>query len=246
MRTSRFGQRRGGASALLSLLALVTGGLLAAAPSATAQQAGDPASNVKPLCASQAAGTMHCLALERTDVKQHRGITAEAAPTGFGPADLQKAYNLPADGGSGQTVAIVDAQDDPNAEQDLATYRSQYGLPACTTANGCFKKVDQNGGTNYPTADSGWAGEISLDVDMVSAVCPQCHILLVEANSANMDDLGAAVNRAVTMGAKFVSNSYGGSEDASDTTADSQYFNHPGVAITVSSGDSGYGVEYPA
>ncbi|MEU6052251.1 S53 family peptidase [Streptomyces xanthochromogenes] len=246
MRTSRFGQRRGGARALLSLLALVTGGLLAAAPSATAQQAGDPASNVKPLCASQAAGTMHCLALERTDVKQHRGITAEAAPTGFGPADLQKAYNLPADGGSGQTVAIVDAQDDPNAEQDLATYRSQYGLPACTTANGCFKKVDQNGGTNYPTADSGWAGEISLDVDMVSAVCPQCHILLVEANSANMDDLGAAVNRAVTMGAKFVSNSYGGSEDASDTTADSQYFNHPGVAITVSSGDSGYGVEYPA
>ncbi|MFK0177544.1 peptidase S8 [Streptomyces xanthochromogenes] len=246
MRTSRFGQRRGGAPALLSLLALVTGGLLAAAPSATAQQAGDPASNVKPLCASQAAGTMHCLALERTDVKQHRGITAEAAPTGFGPADLQKAYNLPADGGSGQTVAIVDAQDDPNAEQDLATYRSQYGLPACTTANGCFKKVDQNGGTNYPTADSGWAGEISLDVDMVSAVCPQCHILLVEATSANMDDLGAAVNRAVTMGAKFVSNSYGGSEDASDTTADSQYFNHPGVAITVSSGDSGYGVEYPA
>ncbi|MER7148391.1 S53 family peptidase [Streptomyces xanthochromogenes] len=246
MRTSRFGQRRAGAPALLSLLALVTGGLLAAAPSATAQQAGDPASNVKPLCASQAAGTMHCLALERTDVKQHRGITAEAAPTGFGPADLQKAYNLPADGGSGQTVAIVDAQDDPNAESDLATYRSQYGLPACTTANGCFKKVDQNGGTNYPTADSGWAGEISLDVDMVSAVCPQCHILLVEATSANMDDLGAAVNRAVTMGAKFVSNSYGGSEDASDTTADSQYFNHPGVAITVSSGDSGYGVEYPA
>ncbi|GGY36131.1 S53 family peptidase [Streptomyces xanthochromogenes] len=246
IRTSRFGQRRAGAPALLSLLALVTGGLLAAAPSATAQQAGDPASNVKPLCASQAAGTMHCLALERTDVKQHRGITAEAAPTGFGPADLQKAYNLPADGGSGQTVAIVDAQDDPNAESDLATYRSQYGLPACTTANGCFKKVDQNGGTNYPTADSGWAGEISLDVDMVSAVCPQCHILLVEATSANMDDLGAAVNRAVTMGAKFVSNSYGGSEDASDTTADSQYFNHPGVAITVSSGDSGYGVEYPA
>ena len=189
---------------------------------------------------------MHCLALERTDVKQHRGITADAAPSGLGPADLQQAYNLPASGGAGATVAIVDAQDDPNAESDLATYRSQYGLPACTTANGCFKKVDQNGGSNYPTADAGWAGEISLDVDMVSAACPQCHILLVEANTANMDDLGAAVNRAVTMGAKFVSNSYGGSEDASDTTADSQYFNHPGVAITVSSGDSGYGVEYPA
>ncbi|WP_406504542.1 peptidase S8 [Streptomyces sp. NBC_00212] len=246
IRTSRFGQRTGGASALLSLLALVTGGLLAAAPTAAAQQANDPASNVKQLCATAKPGQMHCLALERTDIKQHRGITADAAPSGLGPADLQKAYNLPASGGSGATVAIVDAQDDPNAESDLATYRSQYGLPACTTANGCFKKVDQNGGSNYPTADAGWAGEISLDVDMVSAACPQCHILLVEANSANMDDLGAAVNRAVTMGAKFVSNSYGGSEDASDTTADSKYFNHPGVAITVSSGDSGYGVEYPA
>ncbi|MFD7335712.1 peptidase S8 [Streptomyces violascens] len=246
IRTSRFGQRAGGASALLSLVALVTGGLLAAAPTAAAQQANDPASNVKQLCATAKPGQMHCLALERTDVKQHRGITADAAPSGLGPADLQKAYNLPASGGSGQTVAIVDAQDDPNAESDLATYRSQYGLPACTTANGCFKKVDQDGGSNYPTADAGWAGEISLDVDMVSAACPQCHILLVEAKSANMDDLGAAVNRAVTLGAKFVSNSYGGGEDASDTAADSKYFNHPGVAITVSSGDSGYGVEYPA
>ncbi|MFE9407925.1 peptidase S8 [Streptomyces sp. NPDC006704] len=248
IRTSRPNRRSAGtAPALLSLLALVTGGLLAAAPSASAQQAGDPASNVKQLCAAQAQpGMMHCLALERTDVKQHRGITADATPSGLGPADLQKAYNLPAGGGSGATVAIVDAQDDPNAESDLATYRSQYGLPACTTANGCFQKTDQNGGTNYPKADAGWAGEISLDVDMVSAACPQCHILLVEANSANMDDLGAAVNRAVAMGAKYVSNSYGGGEDTGDTAADTQYFNHPGVAITVSSGDNGYGVEYPA
>ncbi|WP_455569935.1 putative Ig domain-containing protein [Streptomyces xanthochromogenes] len=189
---------------------------------------------------------MSCLALARTDVQHHLGISPAAAPSGYGPTDLQSAYALPSSAGAGATVAIVDAQDDPNAESDLATYRSQYGLPACTTANGCFKKVDQNGGTNYPTADSGWAGEISLDVDMVSAVCPQCHILLVEATSANMDDLGAAVNRAVTMGAKYVSNSYGGSEDSTDPSSDASYFNHPGVAITVSSGDSGYGVEYPA
>ncbi|MFE7314418.1 S8 family serine peptidase [Streptomyces sp. NPDC057555] len=188
---------------------------------------------------------MACNAVARTDVKQHLSLGPHAAPSGYGPSDLQSAYNLPS-GGSGQTVAIVDANDDPNAEKDLATYRSQYGLPACTTANGCFKKVDQNGGTSYPTPDSGWAGEISLDVDMVSAACPSCHILLVEANSASMDDLGTAVNRAVSMGAKFVSNSYGGSEDSTDTTSDAQYFNHPGVAITVSSGDSGYGVEYPA
>ncbi|SEM63255.1 S53 family peptidase, partial [Streptacidiphilus jiangxiensis] len=152
----------------------------------------------------------------------------------------------PANGGAGQTVAIVDAQDDPNAEADLATYRSQYGLPACTTANGCFKKVDENGGTNYPSADSGWAGEISLDLDMVSAIAPNAHIVLVEATSANMSDLGTSVNEAVSLGAKYVSNSYGGSEDSTDLSSDSSYFNHPGVAITVSAGDSAYGAEYPA
>ncbi|MEU5420205.1 putative Ig domain-containing protein [Streptomyces sp. NPDC020667] len=232
-------------TALLSLAALVTGGLTAASPAATATSS--TAAHTKRLCSQATApGRMSCLALARTDIQQHQGISPGIMPSGYGPADLSSAYALPAGAGSGATVAIVDAYDDPNAESDLAAYRSQYGLPACTTANGCFKKADQNGGTSYPTADSGWAGEISLDVDMVSAVCPQCHILLVEANSANMDDLGAAVNRAVTMGAKYVSNSYGGSEDATDPTSDSSYFDHPGVAITVSSGDSGFGVEYPA
>ncbi|MCX4551517.1 S53 family peptidase [Streptomyces sp. NBC_01387] len=222
--------------------------MMAVAPAASAQTTNAPSAGagVQRVCAQPAKpGMMACLALARTDVMQHLGVSPKAAPSGYGPSDLKSAYNLPT-GGSGATVAIVDAQDDPNAESDLATYRSQYGLPACTTANGCFKKVDQNGGTSYPTADAGWAGEISLDVDMVSAVCPQCHILLVEAKSATMANLGTAVNRAVTMGAKYVSNSYGGSEDSTDTSADSSYFNHPGVAITVSSGDSGYGTEYPA
>ncbi|WP_456152137.1 putative Ig domain-containing protein [Kitasatospora acidiphila] len=189
---------------------------------------------------------MACLALARTDLVQPHTLAPNATPSGFGPSDLQSAYKLSSNGGAGQTVAIVDAMDDPNAESDLAAYRSQYGLPACTTANGCFKKIDQNGGTSYPTADSGWAGEISLDLDMVSAVAPGAHILLVEATSANMSDLGTAVNQAVAQGAKFVSNSYGGSEDSTDTSSDSQYFNHPGVAITVSAGDSAYGAEYPA
>jgi subtilase family serine protease len=188
---------------------------------------------------------MSCLSVVRTDVKSHAGVTPNLLPSGYGPADLVSAYKIPS-GGAGATVAIVDAQDDPNAESDLATYRSQYGLPACTTANGCFRKVDQNGGTNYPAPDTGWAGEISLDVDMVSAVCPSCHILLVEASSATIANLGTAVNRAVTMGAKYVSNSYGGGESSSDTSFDNSYFNHPGVAITVSSGDSGFGAEYPA
>ncbi|GGP58279.1 putative Ig domain-containing protein [Streptomyces melanogenes] len=238
------------ATALVSLVALATGGLLAAAPSVSAAPAHDTtaqtAAPTERLCAQATQpGRMSCLALARTDVKHRLGVVPDAAPSGYGPSDLQSAYALPS-GGSGATVAIIDAYDDPNAESDLATYRSQYGLPACTTANGCFKKVDQNGGTSYPTPDSGWAGEISLDVDMVSAVCPSCHILLVEANQPTMEDLGAAVNRAVTMGAKYVSNSYGGGEDSTDPTSDSAYFNHPGVAITVSSGDSGYGVEYPA
>jgi subtilase family serine protease len=192
-------------------------------------------------------GQMECLSVVRTDVKGHKGITPLVTPSGYGPTDLQSAYALPSSAnGSGQTVAIVDAQDDPNAAADLTTYRSQYGLPACTTASGCFKKVNQTGGTSYPSPDSGWAEEESLDLDMVSAVCPNCHIILVEATSADTADLGTAVNEAVALGAKYVSNSYGGSEDSSDPSSDSAYYNHPGVAVTASSGDSGYGVEYPA
>ncbi|MCQ9134862.1 S53 family peptidase [Streptomyces hilarionis] len=175
---------------------------------------------------------------------------AAASPTGYGPSDLQDAYGLTdaaSAGGSGETIAVVDAYDDPNAAADLAAYRSYYGLPACTVASGCFKKVSQSGSTtSLPTADSGWAEEESLDLDMASAVCPNCKILLVEATSSSMANLGKAVNEAVALGAKFVSNSYGGSESSSDTSYDTSYFKHPGVAITVSAGDEGYGAEYPA
>ncbi|MEU6285537.1 S53 family peptidase [Streptomyces sp. NPDC047028] len=175
---------------------------------------------------------------------------AAAGPTGYGPSDLQKAYGLTsaaASNGSGRTIAIVDAYDDPNAAADLAAYRSHYGLPACTTANGCFKKVSQTGSTtSLPKADSGWAEEESLDLDMASAVCPQCHITLVEAKTPTTANLGTAVNEAVKLGAKYVSNSYGGSESSSDPSYDSSYYNHPGVAITASAGDEGYGAEYPA
>ncbi|WP_443667716.1 putative Ig domain-containing protein [Kitasatospora humi] len=233
-------------TALLPATALSVFGLLAPTAQAATATANSHVA-VKRACAAPThPGQMACLALARTDLVQPHTLAPNATPSGYGPSDLQSAYKLPSNGGAGQTVAIVDAQDDPNAESDLAAYRSQYGLPACTTANGCFKKIDQNGGTNYPTADSGWAGEISLDLDMVSAVAPGAHILLVEATSADMSDLGTAVNQAVAQGAKFVSNSYGGSEDSTDTASDSQYFNHPGVAITVSAGDSAYGAEYPA
>ncbi|MCX4530836.1 carboxypeptidase regulatory-like domain-containing protein [Streptomyces sp. NBC_00841] len=194
------------------------------------------------------AAQMACQALERDDVKVPKAQLASGTdPAGFGPAALQSAYNLPSSsGGAGQTVAIVDAFDNPNAEAELAVYRQQYGIPPCTTANGCFKKVDQRGGTSYPAADSGWSAEIALDLDMVSASCPNCHILLVEADDNSVGNLGAAVNKAVALGAKFVSNSYGANESPDELTDDAQYFNHPGVAITASSGDSGYGVSYPA
>ncbi|MFJ9929803.1 S8 family serine peptidase [Streptomyces misionensis] len=258
---------RRSAPALLSAAVLITGGLVAAtrtpafAATAAASHAVAADTTASHTSASHTAqtvpthrlcsqpskpGYMACQSVVRTDITPHRTLGRDDTPQGFGPTDLQAAYNLPKDAGSGATVAIVDANDDPNAEQDLAAYRSQYGLPECGTGNGCFKKIDQDGGTDYPAADAGWAGEISLDVDMVSAACPQCHILLVEAKSASMDDLGTAVNQAVAQGAKYVSNSYGGSEQSDDATADEQYFKHPGVAITVSSGDSGYGVEYPA
>src|SRR5690348_11880084 len=135
---------------------------------------------------------------------------------GYQPCDLQAAYSLPSStGGSGETVGIVDAFDDPTAESDLATYRSTFGLPPCTTANGCFRKVNESGVQgNYPSNNTGWAQEISLDLDMASAICPNCHILLVEGTTNSFADLATSENTAVSLGANVVSNSYGGSESS--------------------------------
>ena len=193
-----------------------------------------------------------CMVLIRTNV-QHRSQNAlgpGAAPVGdgYGPASLQSAYVLPSStAGSGQTVAVVDAYDDPDAASDLSTYRSDWGLPACGT--GCFSKVNQNGAASpLPAAagSTGWDVEESLDIDMVSAVCPLCHIILVEVSSPSTASLGTGVNSAVSLGASYVSNSYGGSESSSDNSYDASYYNHPGKAIVASAGDNGYGVSYPA
>jgi hypothetical protein len=162
----------------------------------------------------------------------------------YGPADLQSAYSIP-QVPSTATVAIVDAFDNPNAESDLAVYRSTYGLPPCTSANGCFTKVGQTGSTTaLPTTDMGWGTEIDLDIQMASAACPTCKILLVEASSATLADLGASVDMAVSLGATVVSNSYTGGEDPSQLSDMS--FNHPGVGIFASSGDFAFGTGYPA
>jgi subtilase family serine protease len=177
---------------------------------------------------------------------QSLGPQIMTGPTGLGPKQIQSAYKLTGLQSGGKTVAIVDAFNDPNAAADLATFRRTYGLSACTSANGCFKQVNQNGATSpLPAGDYGWAEEISLDLDAVSSACPDCHILLVEANSANSPDLVKAEDTAAGAGAVSVSNSWGGSED-STILADDSHFNHPGVAITASSGDSGYGVSWPA
>ncbi len=201
-------------------------------------------------CGAVPQGEMRCFALRRTTgVVAHvaTGVNPAVAVSGYGPSDLDSAYNVPTTLGSGKTVAIVDAYDDPNATSDLSTYRSNFGLPACTTGNGCFKKVNQNGATSpLPSANAGWGSEEMLDIEMVSAICPSCHILLVEANSPTTANLGTAVNSAVAQGAVAVSNSYGGSESSSETSYDNSYYKHPGVAIVASSGDAGYTREYPA
>jgi subtilase family serine protease len=239
----------------LAAAALLTGGAAGTAAAAVQPTAAAPAvtsthATQKLACnTTPAPGHARCLGVARADalsdgtVRVHRS----AAPQGLGPDDIRSAYNLDSASSGGKTVAIVDAHDDPNAESDLQAYRQQYGLPECTSANGCFTKVDQHGGTNYPSANKGWATEITLDLDAVSAACPDCKILLVEADSASMADLGAAVNTAAgTAGVVAISNSYGGGESSNEATLDQKYYSHPGIAVTASSGDSGYGVSYPA
>ena len=232
-------------SLLIAATVTATATLGLAAPSQAA------APTTRALCATPVhVGDRVCFALARTGIKQPAALTGAAkpfaTPSGYAPADLQSAYALPSGtNGAGQLVAIVDAYGDPNLESDLAVYRAQYGLPTCSTANGCFHKLNQNGAASpLPANDSGWAGETSLDVDMVSAVCPLCHIDVLEANTAG-GDLDTAITTAVGLGAKFISLSWGGGESSGETSEDAT-FNHPGVAITASSGDGAYGVIYPA
>jgi hypothetical protein len=226
-----------------------------------------------PLTAEARAHT-HPIGVKRAQVLA-AGAPAERA-YGLIPQDLHSAYGLPAGPAATQTVAIVDAYNDPTAEQDLKGYSEEFGLPECTTANGCFKKVNQKGeakplpfpksaaelkkareGTPQEAEEAeeaeGWALEISLDVQTVHAVCQTCHILLVEANSPFDVDLYAAENTAAALGANEISNSWGGRELEEDAA-----FSHPGVVITASAGDFGYRewlgpnaksrgfVEYPA
>jgi hypothetical protein len=219
-------------------------------------QAASPTVTVARECTAKAkAGYSECFALRRTDrpALSNAQVKADAAtPFGYSPTDLQSAYALTAASstrGAGQRVFIIDAFDDPNAESDLAVYRSQYGLPACTTANGCFAKINQNGATSpLPASDEGWGSEITLDVDMVSAICPKCGITLVEATDNSDDNLiSSAVTTAVgSLGAKYVSMSFGGDEFNGELQAYGGPLSQAGVVYTASTGDDGYGAQFPA
>jgi subtilase family serine protease len=204
--------------------------------------------NALPVCAvaSLVVHAAQCNALLNTTIAVIPDATLPAAAIpGFHPSDLQSAYRIPS-GGSGRTVAVIDAGDDPTAEADLAVYRNAFGLPPCTTSNGCFRKVNQSGSANaLPAVLSGWPQETGIDIEMISAVCAACNIVLVEANSADVSDLAASVDTAVALGANAVSNSYYAPEYDGELT-DETHFNHPGTAITVSSGDTGYGTTFPA
>ena len=200
-------------------------------------------------------GHESCFALKRSGVHAAAGAaSATLAPNaipagvGYGPAQLQAAYALTAASaadGAGRTIAVVDAYDYPTAAADLAAYRSAAGLPAAT-----FTKVNQNGATSpLPAAAStsdDWTLEAALDLDMASAICPLCKLVLVEAQDDSSTGLYVAQNAAASL-AGYISNSWGGAESTTETSMDSSYFTHAsGIVTTVSAGDDGYGVSYPA
>jgi subtilase family serine protease len=233
-----------------AILLLVLGGSATAGPGAGKDPKPLPAHGQKRVCTAAVAGLAYCDAHVVTADRGPAPLATTSYQFGYAPQDLANAYKWADPTGStwswnGQTVAIVDAYDNPNAASDLAAYRSQFGLPPCTTGNGCFRKVNQRGGAAPPAGDVGWGQEIDLDIEMVSAVCPNCKILLVESDSNSFTDLGVAVNEANALGATAISNSYGGAEFFGESSYAGPY-NHPGIAITASSGDGGYGVEAPA
>jgi hypothetical protein len=202
----------------------------------------------KDVCPADGRGRRLCDLKIRTD--ESGQFRSDSTPAGYGPADLQSAYGLPANGGVGKTVAIWGAQADyPNAESDLAVYRSQYGLPPCTSQNGCFTKIDGSGGTNYPPPGSdSWIFETAVDVQAVSAACPGCNILLVEGG-----DLTTALATVISRGASAFSCSwtYGGGEAACQSSgydANTGPLASSGILVAACTGDASYdpGDTYPA
>ena len=239
MRVKRWLCRAAACSAVLVALASAAAGSAAQADPTTAQQT--------------------LIATPAITITPSGGLPAQAAPAaaaastwaGLGPSDLTTAYRLPTSLNPDSTVAVIAANGYQNAASDLAAYRGNYSLPACTTASGCLKEVNETGGSNLPTTqDSAWSITTAESLDAISAVCPDCHLLVVEASSAALSDLLAANDEAVTLGAKFISDPWfiPEAQIGANETADDFHFNHPGVAIIVPDGNggTGFGVSYPA
>ncbi|MGD0473377.1 MAG: S8 family serine peptidase [Candidatus Velthaea sp.] len=206
------------------------------------QRTGEGARALAAGCPAGSTGIAGCTNVKIAGGAVYGPTTPAGQVPGFHPGDLQSAYNLPsATAGSGQTIGIVAVNDDPNLEADLAVYRSTFGLPACSSSSGCLTVLTAK---NKPQADVNWAHEFSIDVDMASAICPQCKLVVSEAKSTKSSDLAAAVSAAISAGATVVSNSYAIPETKSESAA---AWSHPGVPIVAAAGDQGYGsVDWPA
>jgi hypothetical protein len=218
---------------------------------------GGPAA-VREACPAAGSQQARCYALYAPQAKVNAAIAARSAgrsvtpgsttPQGLGAKDIESAYRLPTTRGRGQTVALADAYSTPHLASDLAVYRKEYGLPPCTTASGCLRIVNQDGKASpLPRADpTGWGVEETLDVSMVSAACPLCKIIMVEAKSPTFADLAAAEDTAARLGAQVISNSYGGRESGF-TQAEAKAYDHPGHVIVASAGDLGFtAANFPA
>src|ERR1700722_2875474 len=252
------------AAGIVSLLCCVL-------PSVAGAHASFRRSRVEPptaVCPPSTLGHPECLAIRVPSVPPDSpdgvGPTDESSGEGGGytPAEIRSAYKIPSTGGAGQTVAVVDPYNDPDAHKNLETYREKYGLPECPEKN-CFNKVTQKGetiieegaGKNAPENNKGWSLEISLDLDMVSATCPECKILLVEAKTNAWANLGEAENEAAKS-VNVINDSWAEKEGKENEKKESRekeweelgskYFKHSGIPITAASGDKGYGVAVPA
>jgi subtilase family serine protease len=221
------------------LAAVLALGMLAS----TGGAANERFSNVA-VCATPGNGAAHCNALVRADPAGSPWVGTD--PTGLTPATVKSVYRFPTSptAGAGTTIAIVDAYDHPGIESDLSAFNARFGLPPCTSLDGCFRKVDATGGTDYPRKSADWGLEIAMDVEWAHAIAPGARILLVEAASDKLDHLVAAEDYARTH-AQYVSNSWGGKEFSGEAAYDF-HFAQPGVSIFFSTGDSGLPAQYPA
>ena len=243
-------------SVKLFALVAATTTAVACAPPSSDRVDGDPPATAGSATSVEVCtgGRQRCLA--RMQLAAPNAVPLDAPP-GYGPSDLQSAYHLDVSTAVTATMAVVEAYDYANLESDLAAYRAQYGIPPCTSASGCLQILNQNGQASplpggAPAGDD-WTVETALDVDMASAMCPSCKIIVMQADDDVGSGLFVANATAASLGATVISNSWGGDEGqyGSDLAALEADLDHPGVAVFASTGDNGYddgggGALYPS